>query len=152
MLINCLPMQLNFCIYALFFTRFIVEMRKKIKNIKNTVFFEKNMFVCFLSKKNSFFPHPATYAIFFFSRPFNENFSKTVHTILHSHPTPKGAPACAKASKSYDWNVRNIAKISPKMAKKQPFFDFLKLSIGFFDFLKLSIRLERNFLQSFFTP
>ena len=28
------------------------------------------------------------------------------------------------ASKSYDWNVRNIAKISPKMAKKQPFFDF----------------------------
>ena len=30
------------------------------------------------------------------------------------------------ASKSYDWDVRNIAKISPKMAKKQSFFDFLK--------------------------
>ena len=30
------------------------------------------------------------------------------------------------ASKSYGWDVRNIAKISPKMAKKQSFFDFLK--------------------------
>ena len=28
------------------------------------------------------------------------------------------------ASKSYGRDVRNIAKISPKMAKKQPFFDF----------------------------
>ena len=77
------------------------------------------------------------------------NFSKTVHTIfheiLHSHFTPKGAPACAKASKSYDWNVRNIVKISPKMAKKQPFFDFFRFS------QKLSIRFERNFLQLFYT-
>ena len=32
------------------------------------------------------------------------------------------------ASKSYGWDVKNIAKISPKMAKKQSFFDF-------FDFL-----------------
>ena len=73
---------------------------------------------------------------FFFSRPFHENFKflknclYDFHEILHSHFTPKGAPACAKASKSYGWDVRNIAKISPKMAKKQPFFDF------FFDFLK----------------
>ena len=29
-------------------------------------------------------------------------------------------------SKSYGWDVRNIAKISPKLAKKQSFFDFLK--------------------------
>ena len=36
---------------------------------------------------------------------------------FYSHSTPEGAPACAKASKLYDWNVRNIAKISPKMAK-----------------------------------
>ena len=79
-----------------------------------------------------------TYAIvlFFFSRPFHESFKflkncpYDFHEILHSHSTPKGAPACAKASKSYGWDVRNIAKISPKMAKKQPFFDF------FFDFLK----------------
>ena len=32
------------------------------------------------------------------------------------------------ASKSYSWDVRNVAKISPKMAKKHSFFDF-------FDFL-----------------
>ena len=63
------------------------------------------------------------------------NFSKTVHTIFIkfcSHSIPKGAPACSKASKSYDWNVRNIAKISPKMAKIATktaifqLFDFLK--------------------------
>ena len=49
------------------------------------------------------------------------------------------------ASKSYGWDVRNIAKISPKMAKKRPFFDFFRFS------QKLSIRFERNFLQSFYT-
>ena len=71
---------------------------------------------------------------FFFSRPFHENFKflkncpYDFHEILHSHSTPKGAPACAKASKSYGWDVRNIAKISPKMAKKQPFFDFFRFS------------------------
>ena len=48
------------------------------------------------------------------------------------------------ASKSYGWDVRNIAKISPKMAKKQPFFDFRFSQ-------KLSIRFERNFLQIFYT-
>ena len=88
-----------------------------------------------------------TYAIvFFFSRPFHENFKflkncpYDFHEILHSHSTPKGAPACAKASKSYGWDVRNIAKISPKMAKKQPFFEF-----------EPSIRFERNSLQIFYT-
>ena len=49
------------------------------------------------------------------------------------------------ASKSYGWDVRNIAKISPKMAKKQPFFDFYRFS------QKLSIRFEQNFLQIFYT-
>ena len=88
---------------------------------------------------------------FFFSRPFHENFKflkncpYDFHEILHSHSSPKGAPACAKASKSYGWDVRNIAKISPKMAKKQPFFDFFRFS------QKLSIRFERNFLQLFYT-
>ena len=48
-------------------------------------------------------------------------------------------------SKSYGWDMRNIAKISPKMAKKQPFFDFFRFS------QKLSIRFERNFLQIFYT-
>ena len=94
-----------------------------------------------------------TYAIvlFFFSRPFHENFKflkncpYDFHEILHSHSTPKGAPACAKASKSYGLDLRNIAKISPKMPKKQPFFDFFRFS------QKLSIRFERNFLQLFYT-
>ena len=89
--------------------------------------------------------------LFFFSRPFHENFKflkncpYDFHEILHSHSTPKGAPACAKASKSYGLDLRNIAKISPKMPKKQPFFDFFRFS------QKLSIRFERNFLQLFYT-
>ena len=89
--------------------------------------------------------------LWFFIRPFHENFKflkncpYDFHEILHSHSTPKGAPACAKASKSYGWDVRNIAKISPKMAKKQPLFDFFRFS------QKLSIRFERNFLQPFCT-
>ena len=88
---------------------------------------------------------------FFFSRPFHETFKflkncpYDFHEILHSHSTPKGAPACEKASKSYGLDVRNIAKISPKVAKKQPFFDFFRFS------QKLSIRYEQNFLQSFYT-
>ena len=144
----------------------------------------------------------------FFSLPFHENFKflkncpYDFHEILHSHSTPRGAPACAQASKSYGWDVRNIAKISkkwpknshfstffaflkncpydsneifysystpyqspicamasksygwdliniakisPKMAKKQPFFDFFRFS------QKLSIRFERNFLQLFYS-
>ena len=89
--------------------------------------------------------------LFFFSRPFHENFKflkncpNDFYKISHSHSTPNGAHACAMASKSYDWVVRNIAKISPKMAEKQPFFDFFRFS------QKLSIRFERNFLQLFYT-
>ena len=129
-------------------------------------------------------------------------FNIIFHKIFHSHSTPKRASACAKASKSYDWAVRNIARRSPKMAKKQPFFDFtnfyktlhnirrkfstvilrhIKSNIcaiasksydwdvrsiakitpkmakkqSFFDFFRFSqkpsIRFERNFLQSFYT-
>ena len=62
--------------------------------------------------------------VFFSTDLFNQNFKflkncpYDFHEILHSHSTPKGAPACAKASKSYCWDVRNIAKCSPKMTKK----------------------------------
>ena len=88
-------------------------------------------FLCVLSVSNivrSRKKFSTTYAIvsFFFSRSFHENFKflkncpYDFHEFLHSHFTHKGAPACAKASKSYDWNVRNIAKISPKMAKISP--------------------------------
>ena len=55
------------------------------------------------------------------------------------------SPICAMASKSYGWDVRNIAIISPKMSKKQSFFDFFQFS------QKLSIRVERKFVQSFYT-
>ena len=80
-----------------------------------------------------------------FSRPFNEIFKFLknrpcdFYKICHSHSTPKRAPLYAMASKSYDCNVRNIAKISPKMVKK-PFSDFFRFS------QKLPIRFERNFL------
>ena len=80
-------------------------------------------------------------------RLFFSIFSKTVHTIktkfsiviLHHIRV-----LCAMASKSYGWDVRNIAKINPKMAKNSLFSTFLILQ-------KLSIRFERKFLQSFYT-
>ena len=49
------------------------------------------------------------------------------------------------ALKSYGWDVRNIAKISPKMAKKQQFFDFFRFS------QTLYIRFEGTFQQFFYT-
>ena len=73
---------------------------------------------------------------FFFSRSFHENFEilkncqYDFHKILESHSTPKGAPACSKASKSYDWNVRNTAKISPKTAIFRLFLIFAKTKIS----------------------
>ena len=128
--------------------------RKIVICVGSFVFQISNFYSTFFSSRKKF---STTYAIvlfffcFFFSRPFHENFKflkncpYDFHEILHSHSTPKGAPACAKASKSYGWDVRNIAKISPKMAKKQPFFDFFRFS------QKLSIRFKRNFLQLFYT-
>ena len=70
----------------------------------------------------------------FFSRPFNENFNflnncpYDFYEVLLSYSTPKGAPACAMVSKSYDWDVRNIAKISPKMTKNSDFWTFFNFS------------------------
>ena len=87
----------------------------------------------------------------FFLPTFQENFKflencpYDFRKILHSHSTLKGAPACAMASKSYYWVVRNIAKVSPKMTKKQPFFDISRFS------QKLSILFEQNLVQSFYT-
>ena len=60
-------------------------------------------------------------------RLFFSIFSKTVHTIktkfsiviLHHIRV-----LCAMASKSYGWDVRNIAKINPKMAKNSLFSTF----------------------------
>ena len=70
--------------------------------------------------------------LFFSPGPFHENFNflkncpYDFHEILHSHSTPKGPPACAKASKSYGWNVRNLAQKWPKNSDFSTFFQFLK--------------------------
>ena len=119
----------------------------------NFVFLKTGVFsmLLFLGVGKNFRLLMQSCCFFFFSRPFHENFKflkncpYDFYEILHSHSTPKGAPACAEASKSYGWDVINIAKISPKMAKKQPFFDIFRFS------QKLSIRFERNFLQIFYT-
>ena len=55
---------------------------------------------------------------------FNSTWIQNSNSI---HPTSKGAPACAKASKSYDWDVRSIAKISPKIAIFRLFLFFQTL-------------------------
>ena len=88
----------------------------------------------FLKKGQLFFFLPrlchfsTTYAIVssFFSRLFNEKFKfikncpYDYHKISQSFYTQRG-PACTKASKLYDWDVRNIAKISPKWPKNSHF-------------------------------
>ena len=102
----------------------------------------------FRSRKN----FSTTYAIasFFFSRPFHEKFKflkncpYDFHKILHSHSTSEGDPACAKALKSYDWDVRSTAKTNPKKAKKLPFFDF-------FDFRKNCPYNSNEILYSLYT-
>ena len=75
------------------------------------------------------------------------NFSKTVHTIFIKFCTvilhPEG-PTCSKASKPYDWNVRDCQNW-PKKSPKTVIFVLLPIS------QKLSVRFERNFLQSFHT-
>ena len=68
-----------------------------------------------MAKKQSFFD-------FLKNCPYDSN------EIFYSHSTPYYGPLCAISLNSYGWDVRNIAKFSPKMAKKQSFFDF-------FDFL-----------------
>ena len=76
--------------------------------------------------------HFSTFFDFLKNCPYdsNENF--------YSHSTPYESLLCAMASKSYGWDVRNIAKISPKMAKKTVIFRFFRFSH------KLFIRFERK--------
>ena len=45
---------------------------------------------------------------------------------MHSHSTPRDAPACAMALIEYDWYLRKIAKFSPKMTKNGHFSIFSK--------------------------
>ena len=82
--------------------------------------------LCEAEKIFDYLCNRAVFCLFFFSRVFHENFKflkncqYDFHKNLHSHSKPKGAPVLAKASTSYDWNVRSMAKISPKMAKISP--------------------------------
>ena len=66
--------------------------------------------------------------IFQFFFDFLKNCPYDSNQIFYSHSTPYYGHLCAISLNSYGWDVRNIAKFSPKMAKKQSFFDF-------FDFL-----------------
>ena len=45
---------------------------------------------------------------------------------------------CAMTSKSYDWDLRNKVKISPKMTKKRPILDFFDVIILFYGLKELS--------------
>ena len=116
-------------------------------------------------------PHPAnlvfrswkfsnTYAIvFFFLQTFQRKFqncSYDFYQVLHSLSTPKGAPACAMASKLCEWDVKNMAKISPKMTKKLPFLDFSfrfsqKLSIMTVDSIIICFSMFQSAADSFTT-
>ena len=66
--------------------------------------------------------------------------SQTIRTILVKfcslHPNV-GAPACSMALKSYDWDLRNIAKISPKITKKRSFLDSFRFSRTLYDLKEL---------------
>ena len=62
-----------------------------------------------MAEKHSFFD-------FFFN--FLKNCPYDLNEIFYSHSTPYYGPVCAISLNSYGWDVRNIAKISPKMAKK----------------------------------
>ena len=82
--------------------------------------------------------NPKPFFDFFrFSQKLSIRFEQNFVVILH----PKGPLRVQRhQNRMTGWDVRNIAIISPKMAKKQPFFDFFRFS------QQLSIRFERNFL------
>ena len=60
------------------------------------------------------------------------DFLETVDTIrtkiICSHSTPQKAPACAMAIQSYGLDLKNMAKISPKLIKNCSFLDFFRFS------------------------
>ena len=56
---------------------------------------------------------------------FLKNCPYDSNEVFYSYSTPYYGPLCAISLNSYGWDVRNIAKFSPKMAKKQSIFGFL---------------------------
>ena len=71
-----------------------------------------------MAKKQSFFD-------FFFD--FLKNCPYNSNEIFYSHSTPYYGPLCAISLNSYGWDVRNIAKFSPKMAKKNSHFSIFSI-------------------------
>ena len=68
--------------------------------------------------KNS---HFSTFFDFLKNCPYDSN------EIFYSHSTPYYGPLCAILLNSYGWDVRNIAKFSPKMAKKNSHFSIFSI-------------------------
>ena len=71
-----------------------------------------------MAKKQSFFD-------FFFD--FLKNCQYDSNEIFYSHSTPYYGPLCAISLNSYGLDVRNIAKFSPKMAKKNSHFSIFSI-------------------------
>ena len=84
-----------------------------------------------MAKKQSFFD--------FFD--FRKNCQYNSNEFLYSASTLYYGPLCSMSLNSYGWDVRNITKINPKMAKKQSFVDF-------FDFRKNCPYNSNEFLYS----
>ena len=106
-----------------------------------SIYVRSRNFFDYLRTRTFFLP---TFSTFNESFKFLKNCQYDFYKIWHSHFTPRGAPACAITSKSYDSDLRNAAKISSNVTKKRPFLDFFRFP------QKLSIRFERIFLQSFY--
>ena len=66
-----------------------------------------------MAKKQPFF---STFFDFLKNCPYDSN------EVLYSPSTLYYGPLCVISSNPYGWDVRNIAKINTKVAKKQPFF------------------------------
>ena len=91
-----------------------------------------------LAQKRSKNSHFSTSSDFLENCPYHSN------DFFYSHSTPYYGPLCAISLISDGWDLRNMAKINPKMAKKQTIFDFFRFS------QKLFKPLERIFLQTFY--
>ena len=80
---------------------------------------------------------------FSFFCEFLKNCPYDSNEILYSPSTLYYGPLRAFSLNSYDWDVRNVAKINPKMAKRQPIFEF-------FDFCKnCPYESNKNFYSHF---
>ena len=74
-------------------------------------------------------------SFFYFFFDFLKNCSYDSNEFFYSHSTSYYGPLSAISLNSYGWDVRNIAKVSPKMAKKTVIFQFSQ---------KLSRRFKQN--------